>query len=119
MVWMTLFWGALAFFLTYYIILPICRFFWKGFRLYRQWRRATEPLRRAYEQAEEENRRRASGQPPAKRKKIDPKVGEYVKFEEIFVETEIKTDESGSETTRTTITVESQIEDAEWEDITP
>ncbi|MDE6288225.1 MAG: DUF4834 family protein, partial [Muribaculaceae bacterium] len=53
--------------------------------------------------------------PAPRNKKIDPNVGEYVAFEEI------KTSTTVSETTEadgsTRIKVESQIEDAVWEEI--
>lgn len=62
-------------------------------------------------------RRRKSGwSAPArqKRKKIDPNVGEYVKFEEIKTDT-TTTDSSGH--TSSTHTVEQQVTDVEWVDL--
>ena len=113
-------WGFLAYIFTFYIILPIGRFLWRGFRLYRQWRAATDPLRRAYRQAREDARRQAYGdyQPPRKRKKIDPAVGEYVKFEEIKAETSESAKSAFSEQgTYSSYKVESQIEEADWEEL--
>lgn len=49
-----------------------------------------------------------------KRKKIDPQVGEYVKFEEIATETTV-IDDKGN--THTGYQVEQQITDAEWVDL--
>lgn len=49
-------------------------------------------------------------QPPRRRKKIDPSVGEYVKFEEIAC-TVTHTDKT------VTYTREQQIVDVEWEDL--
>lgn len=48
-------------------------------------------------------------------KRIDPSVGEYVQFEEIIEDTAttVETDAAGD----TTVTTESQIEDAVWEDV--
>ena len=67
--------------------------------------------------ADAKQRRRKSGwSSPAKqkRKKIDPAVGEYVKFEEI--ETDTTTTDSAGNTT-TTHTVEQQVTDVEWVDL--
>lgn len=50
--------------------------------------------------------------PAPRRKKIDPEIGEYVKFQEIAV---TETDTARSEDT--TYTVEQQVSDAVWEDI--
>lgn len=53
--------------------------------------------------------------PAPRRKKIDPAVGEYIKFKEVETETTITSDDTSS-STRTTI-VEQQVEDVKWEDI--
>lgn len=57
--------------------------------------------------------------PPVKPKKIDPSVGEYVRFEEVEVtaETTTATDSQGNTTTKSEIKVEEQIVDVEWEDL--
>lgn len=58
--------------------------------------------------------------PTPKRKKIGRDVGEYVKFEEIkteFSATSQSTTADGKTSTRTDFTVEQQIVDAEWTDI--
>lgn len=54
--------------------------------------------------------------PTPKRKKIDPEVGEYVKFQEIEVseESTLNSDTSG---TSGEYRVEQQVTDAEWEDV--
>ncbi|MBD5366882.1 MAG: DUF4834 family protein [Bacteroides sp.] len=65
----------------------------------------------------QQQRRRKSGWSAPitrKRKKIDPQVGEYVKFEEIATETTV-TDDKGDSTT--TYKVEQQVTDIEWEDL--
>lgn len=101
--------------ILFFIIYPMLRALWAGFKLHRNWRKATEGFRDAY--------RRAAGsqpqQPKPKKKKIDPNVGEYVAFEEIKTETTAysSTETSADGTTTTEIKVESQIEDAVWEDI--
>ncbi len=70
---------------------------------------------RARQQQQRSSRRPGWSAPTQRRKKIDPNVGEYVKFQEITV-TET-TQQSADDTSRTTYTVEQQITDAEWEDI--
>ena len=67
--------------------------------------------------ADTKQRRRKSGWSAPmtrKRKKIDPAVGEYVKFEEIATETTV-TDDKGN--TTTTHPVEQQVTDVEWVDL--
>lgn len=56
---------------------------------------------------------------PAPAKKIDPTVGEYVRFEEIEVEAQTtETLHADGTTERTTqVRVEEQVVDVEWEDI--
>ena len=56
----------------------------------------------------------AQPRPEPRKKKIDPSMGEYVAFEEIH---ETKTRSSSSQSTRRTVYNESQVVDAEWEDI--
>ena len=101
-----------------FIVYPIAKVLWQGYKLQRNWRKATEGMRDAY--------RRATGnrQGPAaktrKKKKIDPNIGEYVAFEELTVEVNSTETHSDTESSSTTyIHTESQIEDAVWEDIKP
>lgn len=55
--------------------------------------------------------------PAPKRKKIDPEVGEYVKFQEIEVtERSTYTTGNGKDTT-VEYSAEQQVTDAEWEEI--
>lgn len=68
--------------------------------------------------ADSQARRKGGWSKPAakKRKKIDPEVGEYVKFHEVTTETtQTETTDTGSRTVYT----ESQIEDVEWTDLPP
>lgn len=62
-------------------------------------------------------------QPEPKRpaKKIDPEVGEYVRFEEVSVTAQQTStvNNDGSQTDTTRVTVEEQIVDVEWEDLPP
>lgn len=92
----------------------------------RQAREMNDAFRRAAgidpdeERRQEASRKRASRKggwtaPRPRPKKIDPEVGEYVKFKEVTVEADEKSADS-SQTTRTTI-VEQQVEDVKWEDI--
>lgn len=54
-----------------------------------------------------------------KKKKIPADVGEYVKFTEITTaeESRITTKQAGADGNQSTVTVEQQITDVEWEDI--
>lgn len=61
-------------------------------------------------------RARQPEQPPRKRKKIDPDVGEYVAFEEVSTTATAESTSSDDKST-TRVKVESQVEDAVWEDI--
>ena len=54
---------------------------------------------------------------PVTPKKIDPTVGEYIKFEEIEVTATEQTKTYSDGTTRSSFKVEEQIVDVEWEDI--
>lgn len=60
-------------------------------------------------------------QRPAKHKKINPDVGEYVNFEEIEVKTTYEEDifaaKSDSQTRKGRAKAEEQIVDVEWEDV--
>lgn len=69
-----------------------------------------------------DSRRKGGWSRPAgkKRKKIDPEVGEYVKFHEITVETDTaRTTDTGDDDSTRTVYTESQIEDVEWTDLPP
>lgn len=101
----------ILFLIIFFIFIwPICKVIWRGYRLQKRWQEATAGMRDSFARQQ-----RAENRPPQKKKKIDPSVGEYVAFEEISCDTtiETKTDEKGN----TTVKVESQIEDATWEEI--
>lgn len=108
--------GTIIFLLVFFfIIYPLIKIGWKFFVLSRRWRQATDGMRKAYEKAARE----AAGkdnEPPAKKKKIDPSVGEYVAFEEITETTTVEATEDKASGT-TSIKIESQVEDAVWEEI--
>ncbi len=87
-------------------------------------RKMQDNMRQAYEQAygsqantSTNGRTAADSRSAAGRrsKRIDPSVGEYVQFEEITEDTAttVETNAAGD----TTVTTESQIEDAVWEDV--
>lgn len=59
----------------------------------------------------------ATGRPKRSRKKIDKDVGEYVEYEEIIVNHQESASHSSGGTRVTE--VESQIVDAEWEELPP
>lgn len=71
------------------------------------------------QQQEPKKRRNGWSDAPLRRKKIDPNVGEYVKFQEVEVTQDTTTVNTDADTTHTTIhtTVEQQITDATWEEI--
>ncbi len=92
----------------------------------RQAREMNDAFRRAAgidpqeERAQEAARKKASRKggwtsPRPKPKKIDPAVGEYVKFQEVTVESTSQTTDD-TQAPKTTL-VEQQIEDVKWEDI--
>ncbi len=72
-----------------------------------------EQARRHAESQKQASRKGGWTAPVARRKKIDPEVGEYVKFKE--VETTTQSAPTTGDTRQTT--VEQQIEDVKWEDI--
>lgn len=74
-----------------------------------------EEARRHADSRKQSSRKGGWTAPVPRRKKIDPEVGEYVKFKEIDSETTTISDD-GKNTSRTT-TVEQQVEDVRWEDI--
>ena len=97
-------------FICYKLLWPLVRTFWGGYKVYRKWKKM----------AQEAYNASASQTPPPKphrKKKIDPAVGEYVAFEELQAQTyaEAKTFEDG----HTEVRIESQIEDAVWEELPP
>lgn len=70
------------------------------------------------EAAADERARRRGGwsAPRRKRKKIDPEVGEFVKFKETEVTVEETTSDNAS---KASFTAEEQITDVTWEDLPP
>lgn len=94
----------------FFVVIPLGRIALGSYRVYRQFRRATAGLRgegRQHSQRREPPR-------PKRRKKIDPDVGEYVAYEEIHTAASATAATDGS---TATFTAESQVEDAEWEEL--
>lgn len=62
--------------------------------------------------------RKGGWTPPApRRKKIDPAVGEYIKFKEVETEVAMTSDDDTSSSSARATIVEQQVEDVKWEDI--
>lgn len=101
-----------------FIVYPIVAALIKINRFKRQARRAYEEAYGRKSGHGSENRQRKAGwsdDAPKRKKKIDPDVGEYVKYEELEVE---RTYTESSTSTRIQYSqTEQQISDAEWEDI--
>lgn len=90
--------------------------FWPVIRVFLAIRRATREARRAFSgrQSTGERSHRADTSGHRKRRKVFSRnEGEYVEFEEVTVTEERK---SSNGTSKTTVK-ESQVEDAEWEDV--
>lgn len=110
--------GTIIFLLLFFfVLLPLGRVVWAVWRQYRM-------LRRHMRQAEAFGEAFRSGrgtapreEKPARKKKIARDVGEYVAFEEMRVYTRSETTTTDSDGSTTRVTVESQVEDAEWEEI--
>lgn len=130
---------CLIFIFFYYIFPSIAKWF-VGYMIRRQTRKFTDRAYRAAgidpeemrrKQKEEQQRHRQGGwsAPTPRRRKIDPRVGEYVKFKEVAVETESDTATSDTATSGSssgsstgaketyTFEEETQIIDVKWEDI--
>lgn len=93
-----------------YILWKIAKWGWGGYRVYKQWKDATDGLR-GFGSGEQQ---RQPEDTPKKKKKIDPSVGEYVAFEEITTEVKVETSD-----TATKVSIEEQVEDAVWEELPP
>ncbi len=104
--------------LIWFIIIPIARVLWAGRKVYKQYKRAAEQATgqagNPYRQRQEH--RGGWGERQHQKKKFDRNVGEYVDFEEIETPLPHSTTASGN-TQPPHSRSESQIEDAEWEEI--
>lgn len=99
--------------LFYLFLWPIAKVVWRGYKMQKRWQEATAGMRNAYDEAF--RRSQQEQKTPPKKKKIDPNVGEYVAFEDIACNTEIR--EASETEGNDRVSVESQIEDASWEEI--
>lgn len=113
--------GTILFLLLFFFVLwPLGRVAWA---MWRQYRAVKRQFRQAFGGRDGSAGRRQDApqtEPPVKKKKIARDVGEYVAFEEIRTFT--ATDDEGNRTEyaeRTSVSVESQVEDADWEEIKP
>ncbi len=108
----------LLIFFIWFVLMPLIRVFTTAHRAQKTFRQATSAFQQAQQGPQPRQRRAGWTRPEPRRKHIDPEVGEYVKFQEReLTEEELRQRQDGSTTyTRTTYS-ESQIEDAEWEDI--
>lgn len=114
--------------IIFFIVIPLVKALAAVWRARRQYRDFEDQFRRAFfcengqaatgsaSARARRNKTGATKRAPAK-KKIDPNVGEYVDFQEVRNTTTETPSSSASTSTYTHVRVESQIEDAEWEDI--
>lgn len=105
----------LLFFLLIFIGVPLIKIIWRVWQLRRAYRNAQRQMNDLFNgrRPGADNGRRQAASSARSKKKIDPDVGEYVSFEEIKT-TDAK---ATAEDDKTTVRVESQVEDAVWEDI--
>lgn len=106
--------------LIFFVVIPLCRVMWRVWQVSRTMHRAQRDLNDLFGHAARGTsagagaRRTTQSRPAQRRKKIDPNAGEYVAFEEVSVKTTTTTtDTPRGRAFRT----ESQIEDAEWEEV--
>ncbi|MDE6271319.1 MAG: DUF4834 family protein [Muribaculaceae bacterium] len=108
--------GTILFLLLFFfVLLPLGRVAWAFWRQYRAVKRQFRQAFGGREEAAGARSRQQPDTPPVKKKKIARDVGEYVAFEEIRTYTE--TDDHTEYTEYTSTRVESQVEDADWEEI--
>ena len=111
--------GTILFLLLFFfVLLPLGRVAWAVWRQYstlRKHMRSAQAFGDAFREQQEAARRQQ--EKPARKKKIARDVGEYVAFEEMRVYTRSETTTVDADGTTTRVTVESQVEDAEWEEI--
>lgn len=104
----------------FFFVIPLVRGVYTVYVMRKKMRDAMNSMyeaQQAQARSREPQQRRAgwTASPVRRRKKIDPAVGEYVKFEEITVVTAETRSESDS--SRRNFTPEPQVSDADWEDV--
>lgn len=105
--------------LLFFVVIPLVRGMWQLWRIRRAYRQAQQRMNDIFNGGATAGQRAQRPRPQRKKKKIDSDVGEYVSFEEIRTETK-STTTGGADNTATerrSTRVESQVEDAEWEDL--
>lgn len=102
-----------------FIVWPMIKVGWRIYRMQSQARQIFSQMNNARNAAAEPSQRKAGWSKPAagKRKKIDADTGEYVSFENIRVTSEESRGSGTATESHTEFRAESQISDAEWEDI--
>lgn len=94
--------------LLFFIVIPALRVMWRISQI-------RSAFKKQQQRANDMFNRARQPKPEPRKKKIDPNVGEYVAFEEIKTSTTVHETTEADGSTR--IKVESQIEDAVWEEI--
>ncbi len=102
--------------LIWFIIIPIARVLWAGRKVYRQYKKAAEQAAGQTSNPYHQKRKGGWGKHQHQKKKFDKNVGEYVDFEEINAP-QPHYSATSDNTQAPHSSRESQIEDAEWEEI--
>lgn len=102
-----------------WIVPGLVRAFLLVYRVRKNARRVYEQMYGGMDGHQQEPPRRKGGwsAPNPRRKKIDPGVGEYVRFQEVDTTVGQHSAPSASGERHTEITVEQQVTDAEWEEL--
>lgn len=100
--------------LLFFIVVPVIKVMWRIWQLRRAYRNAQQQMNDVFNRARQDTRNAAERNHSRKKKKIDPDIGEYVAFEEIKTTVQ---EETADTNTNTRIKIDSQIEDASWEDL--
>ncbi|MBD5276355.1 MAG: hypothetical protein HDR90_00610 [Bacteroides sp.] len=103
----------------FFVLLPLGRVAWAVWRQYsmlRKQMRQAEAFGEAFRARQQQQEQAASGH-KTRKKKIGRDVGEYVAFEEMRVYTASESTADDARGTTTRVAMESQVEDAEWEEL--
>lgn len=104
--------------LIWFVVVPLFRIGSAVNKARKTFREAQHAYERAQRGESTYERKAGWSQPQQKRKRIDPSVGEYVKFQEVkLTAEELRQRSDGTTEYSRTTRMESQVEDAEWEDI--
>lgn len=100
--------------LLVFVFVPLGKIAYRVWQAQRRWQQAAQGMRDTFNRAAGQQK---PEQPPVKKKKIDPSVGEYVAFEDIACDVKTSTTYTDSQGNTGTVYTESRVEDAVWEDI--